>query len=406
MIATPTRDAGLARDPASIAPQADFVWHVVGTRYYERSTYVEISGGAIQAMYLGTCRAVCVDLGLVAHRRELLVSGEDAAVAIRSVAMVPRREPSHATVRGEHRGIRLARLTVVSCVLAAAVAACDGSPSPGDSLPDSAIYRTSLGACWTDAACARVMAIGHGGAWDPDTMPYDSNAALANAFGVDMDGVKIDVRITVDAIPVIAHSSPILVYESLDCQGQKIEEMTAAQVTSCHRFPSETETFQRLDDVLAWLRGRMVAQLTVKLSSDYARTIAAVHAAGAEDYAFFEISTSELQTLIPTINGADTVWYLINIGTNLADVDATLAVNNPRAFMYEIDPAVQVGTLVTTTLHPAGVRAFTYDNAATASVAELQALYDQGFDVVSSQQGENGVAARRIANQARGITPP
>jgi hypothetical protein len=217
--------------------------------------------------------------------------------------------------------------------------------------------------------------------------------------------VKIDVRVTADNIPVIAHSSPIQIYESLDCANQKIEEMTAAQVTACHRFPSSTETFQRLDDVIGYLRGKMVVQLCVKLTTDFARTIAEVHALGAEDFAFIEINAGDVP-MVESQPGADTVYYLVNVASTLSDVDGLLAMNNPRNFMYEIDPGVAIGTLITDRLHPAGVRSFTYDNAAAPSVAQLSAHYDAGYEAVSSQSGPNGVQARAATNTAHGVTPP
>jgi hypothetical protein len=281
--------------------------------------------------------------------------------------------------------------------------AIDAPEAPGD-VGD---YRTSLTACWTDAMCPRVLAVAHGGSWDAATTPYDSNAALAAAFAAGDDGVKIDVRVTADNIPVIAHSSPIEIYESLDCANQKIEEMTAAQVTGCHRFPSSSENFQRLDDVLGYLRGRMVVQLCVKEAADYARTITEIHALGAEDFAFIEVANpGELATLIPTLPGADTVWYLVNVASQLAAIDDLLALGNPRAFMYEIDPGVAIGSLVADRLHPAGVRAFIYDDAASPTVGQLQAHYAAGFDAVSSQSGPKGVQARVAVNTARGVTPP
>lgn len=278
-----------------------------------------------------------------------------------------------------------------------------GSADAGSGLT----YRNSLSICWTDASCQRVMAIAHGGMWDATNAPYDSDAAIAAAYAAGFEGVKIDVRITSDGVPVISHSSPIEVYESLDCSGQKIEEMTAAEVTSCHRFPSSTETFQRLEDVLEYLRGKMVAQLTVKRSVDYAATIAHVLAQGAENFAFFEVSTGELQNQIPTISGGDQVYYLINVASNLSEVDVLIdTIANPRAFMYEFDPDVDLGDLVATRLHPAGVRAFTYDSSPTMSVAQAEAYYNQGHDVVSSQADDNGVTARIHINENRGVTPP
>jgi hypothetical protein len=284
-------------------------------------------------------------------------------------------------------------------------AARDTAGAPPVDAP-TGTYRTSLSVCWTDASCTRVLALAHGGAWDAATIPYDSNAALAAAYTDGDDGVKIDVRVTADNVPVIAHSSPIQIYESLDCANQRIETMTAAQVTACHRFPSSTETFQRLDDVIAYLRGKMVVQLCVKLTSDFARTIEEVHALHAEDLAFIEINAGDFETLGATLPGADSVWFLVNVASTLSDVDTLLALHNPRAFMYEIDPGVDIGTMVPAKLHPAGVRAFIYDSAAAPSVAQLEAHYTAGFDAVSSQSGTNGVQARVDVNSAHGVAPP
>ncbi len=159
--------------------------------------------------------------------------------------------------------------------------------------------------------------------------------------------------------------------------------------------------------MLKYLKGKMVVQLCVKLSTDYARTIKEVHTQGAEDYAFLEISTSELQNLIPTIPGANNIYWLINVGSNLPEVDTLInTIKNPYAFMYEFDPTVDVSTLTPTKLHPAGVRSFTYTNAAAPSQAELQALFQGGFDVVSSQGAANGVLARKAVNQSHGVSPP
>ena len=74
--------------------------------------------------------------------------------------------------------------------------------------------------------------------------------------------------------------------------------------------------------------------------------------------------------------------------------------------MYEIDPGVDIGTIVPDKLHPAGARSFIYDNAAAPTVAQLSAHYDAGFEAVSSQSGPNGVQARVQANTAHGVAPP
>jgi glycerophosphoryl diester phosphodiesterase len=300
---------------------------------------------------------------------------------------------------------RVARV-VRAGVLPSALQVVDGE-RPRLGSPALATYRSSLSICWTDASCKRVMAVAHGGAWSALGAPYDSNAALAAAYAQGVDGVKIDVRVTKDNVPIISHSSPIMIYESLDCANKKIEEMTAAEVTKCHRFPSGTETFQRLDEVLEYLRDKMVVELTVKRSGDYARTIQEVLALRASDFAYLEISTSELRDLIPKLSGSDRVYYLVNVGSKLAEVDEIIdKIKNPRAFMVEIDPGVAIGSLISTRLHPAGLRAFIYDKSGLLASSQIKAYYNQGFDVVSSNQARNGVTARQQVNTARGVTPP
>lgn len=279
-----------------------------------------------------------------------------------------------------------------------------GAPPADGGLPDGATYRNSLHVCWNDPSCKRALAISHGGDWAVAGPPYDSNAALAAAYDHGADGVKIDVRFTSDNVAVISHSSPIQTYESLDCSGKKIEEMTVAQVTGCHRFPSN-EGFQRLDDVLEALRGKLVAQLCVKVNTDFARTITNVLARNAQDFAFIEVNTGDFPP-IPAMPGADKVYYVVNAASTLADVDTILAYKNPRILMIELDPTVQLSGIAATKLHPAGVRAFTYDNSSTATAATLKALFDQGYDVVSSNLTGPDVQARTQVNQSRGITPP
>ncbi len=123
---------------------------------------------------------------------------------------------------------------------AGGVGGSDAGTGGSDAGTGGGTYRNSLSVCWTDPYCPRVFAVAHGGAWNVSGPPYDSNAAIAAAYAVGCDGVKIDVRVTKDNVPVISHSSPLQYYESIDCGGKKIEEMTAAQVTQCHRFPSTT----------------------------------------------------------------------------------------------------------------------------------------------------------------------
>lgn len=267
-------------------------------------------------------------------------------------------------------------------------------------------HKESLGVCWTDASCPRAMIVAHGGDWTPTGAPYGSKAALEAAFAHDVDSVKIDVRVTKDGVAVVSHSSPFEAWESLDCYGKKIEEMTAAAVTKCHFASKPSETYQRLDTMLAYAKGKMTVQLTVKEPSDFAKAIEQVLASKAEDFAFLEVSVDDLKTRLPAVPSSDKVYYLVNVAGTLADVDALLALKNPRVFMVEFDAGPGVASAIQTKVHPAGLKAFIYEKAQNASTAMLQGYFAEGFDVVSANATENNLKARVAVNTSRGVSPP
>jgi glycerophosphoryl diester phosphodiesterase len=268
-------------------------------------------------------------------------------------------------------------------------------------------HRTSLKVCWTDAKCPRALVVAHGGDWGPTAAPYGSMDAVIAAFDHDVDAVKIDVRVTKDDVPVVSHSSPFEAWESIDCYNKKIEDMTAADVTKCHFATSTGQTYQRLDTMLDYLRGKMIVQLTVKKSSDFARAISEVVAHNAQDFAFFEVGTSDLQNLIPTIAKSDQVSYVVNVGANLGEIDLLLGtIKNPRAFMFEMDASPQATAAIATKVHPAGIRSFIYEKSSTATVADFTKLFNDGFDVVSANATANNLKARVAINTNRNVSPP
>ncbi len=71
-----------------------------------------------------------------------------------------------------------------------------------------------------------------GGAWN-EQWPYDSFPAFQNAFNLGTDAVKGDFRVSKDNIGMVTHSSPIEIYESIDCAGKKIEKMLAVEIEKC-----------------------------------------------------------------------------------------------------------------------------------------------------------------------------
>ena len=93
-------------------------------------------------------------------------------------------------------------------------------------------WRSTLTDCWTDPFCERVMTVSHGGDWNA-YYPYDSMPAFERAWNNTADCVKGDFRVSSDNIGVVMHSSPVLFYESFNCYGKKVEEMTAEECTQC-----------------------------------------------------------------------------------------------------------------------------------------------------------------------------
>jgi hypothetical protein len=65
------------------------------------------------------------------------------------------------------------------------------------------------------------------------------------------DCVKGDFRVAQDNVGVVAHSSPILWYESPECKGKLIENMTSAQVTQCH-LTVTSQTYITVPHLLEW----------------------------------------------------------------------------------------------------------------------------------------------------------
>ncbi len=289
-------------------------------------------------------------------------------------------------------------------------------PSPADVAPEQVgpeaydgPWRKSLKSCWTDATCNRVLLVSHGGDWD-ENLPYDSQAAFHRAYDKGADAIKTDFLVTKDNVGVVAHSSPILFYESPECAGQKIEEMTAAEVTACHVGTSTTETTQRVDDVMEWARGKVLLMLTVKSEADFGRAISTTLERDAADYVFIEAYPGAFQNTILTLPDHDKLLYNIDLG-GMDEVNALFAQKNPLVFLYEMDAtyadatAAQMTAFIKDQLHPANLKSFVQGDQALSYNQQL-ALLDEGFDVLMTYALDAAIQARIQVNTARGLTPP
>ncbi len=318
------------------------------------------------------------------------------------------------------KGVVLAAIGLAGCV-SSSTAADAGVPtdggatvwndSPDPASPDGGSWLSSLADCWTDPSCPRAMVVSHGGDWDWQA-PYDSHTALVRAVQRGADGIKGDLRVTADNVAVITHSSPIEVYESTECAGRYIEQMTAAQVTACHMLGSKTETFQRVDELLRWAHGRTVVMLDVKVPGDLPRAISTGIENDAQDDLFLEVHQRDFLNIVVGAPGWEQLHYLVWLDSP-DSADAVIQSNHrAQAFMYEMNPtypnydATQMKLFIANKLHPAGIRAFSSTDTNNPTVENHQMLFDEGIDVVMTYDLTNALMVRQSVNTARGVSPP
>ena len=274
----------------------------------------------------------------------------------------------------------------------------------------SPAWRTSLRVCWTDVTCNRALVVSHGGDWGLD-YPYDSMPAFNRAYEKGADVVKGDFRVSSDNVGVITHSSPIEIYESVDCWGKYIEKMTVAQITSCHMLLTNY-TFASLPELLSWSEDKVIVMLCVKRAEDIARAISSLIELNATDRVFLEIKVPDLLANVPSSPGFEQVYYLAEAGaigdiTNLLNSSEAL-IN--RSFTVEFDSYSKwkenVTDIIFNTLHPHGIRSLATTSEFLPSVAEHEAIFNLGFDVVYTYDLDNAIIARTAIDQQRGISPP
>jgi glycerophosphoryl diester phosphodiesterase len=283
-------------------------------------------------------------------------------------------------------------------------------------------WRSSLQGCWTNTSCQRALTVSHGGDWNL-TYPYGSFEAFKLAQAHGADAVKGDFRWTADGKGVVVHSSPIEIYESLNCVGKQPEKMTSAEVTGCRMLPQPSAGhFITADAFLDWAKGRINVMLCLKYNDDLKNHAAVVQgaistlvAAGAQNRTFLEIKVGELLQYVQNSSGWEQVYYLAELGS-AADLQLMLKAPSEllkRTFMWEFDKKFNkwgigdIKTVIQRQLHPAGVRALAATSEVLATVGNHEALWQtDGFDVVYTYNLKNAVVARTKVDEARGVNPP
>jgi hypothetical protein len=258
------------------------------------------------------------------------------------------------------------------------------------------------------------MITSHGGDWDPIDFPYDSLPAFKKAYADGAESVKGDFRVSMDNVGVIMHSSPVQWYESFDCWGRLVQNMTVAECTSC-KMLFTNYTFVSLPELLSWSNGNVVVMLCVKRNEDIPRAISSVIELNATDRVFLEIPVLALikYVLGPKPPGWEKVFYLAE-AVEAADIQVVLSDAFtpllPMCFMFEFNVGyTRWGlniTRVIESIHKRGMRTFTATTQFLPSVESHVALFESGIDVVYTYDTQNAVRARRIVNEARGVYPP
>lgn len=271
-----------------------------------------------------------------------------------------------------------------------------------------------MASCWTQEDCNRALLVSHGGAWTLE-YPYDSFPAFQRAWAEGTNAVKGDYRVSLDGHGVVVHSSPLHVYESFNCDGKRVEDMTLAEIERC-QMELTHYTFISVRTLLDWANSKVICMFDVKRPQDIPHAIQTILRAGAENRTFLEVSPDNIIKIATNSTGWERVYYLANsvsmtdVATMIRSWATSLA---RRPWCFEFDPKfwaalVKNGTAasVVSHLHAAGLKTLTATpTQLMPSVAEQMQLFSAGIDFVYSYDTKNGVIARDTINKQRGLPP-
>jgi hypothetical protein len=219
-------------------------------------------------------------------------------------------------------------------------------------------------------------------------------------------------------VGMVMHSSPIEVYESLNCFGKKVEEQTAAENEQCKMLLTEY-TFISVPYLLEWAADKVNVMLCVKqASTDLPRAISTLIENNATQRAFLELKLGDFIQYVanntPNLPGWDQVYFVVEIYST-SDVSTLLALPPEilaRAFLVEFnDFTVWEGPntveVDVATVKERGIRtmAKSRTNHVTATVADHISIYHTGIQVVYTYNLDNAVVARHDVNLKNGVVP-
>jgi hypothetical protein len=287
-------------------------------------------------------------------------------------------------------------------------------------------WRSSLDSptsCWAQPTteCNRAMVIVHGGDWDLNQgIPYDSSGAFQRGYENGADMVKGDFRVNKENVGMIMHSSPIEYWESLECRGKKVEQMTTAQCEACPMISADLShyNFTSSPEMLAWSADKVNFMFCVKAHTDIPRAISSLLEYSAQHRAALEIKNGDLQAMFnsnPRPEGWDSVYYIAELDSH-DDAVSLLAQSQDlldRAILVEFTnwdtawtPEQLQSDLAAFKARGCRTMTATNSNPPLATEDDHRKIWGAGFDVVYTYNLANAVVVRQEVNAARGISPP
>jgi hypothetical protein len=107
--------------------------------------------------------------------------------------------------------------------------------------------------------------------------------------------------------------SPVEFYESINCRGKYVEDMTAEECSQCQMEITQY-TFNTVPGLLAWAEDKVNVMFCVKRSQDIPRAITSLLENNAEHRAFLEVHVGDyLALMMNNVPQWDEVYYVVEM---------------------------------------------------------------------------------------------
>lgn len=128
--------------------------------------------------------------------------------------------------------------------------------------------------------------------------------------------MKGDFRVNGDDVGMVMHSSPIEWYESPECHGDVVENMSTTECEAC-KMATSNYTFISAPDLLNWAKAVINVMFCIKEESDLPRAIQTLINENATHRSFLEVHSSVIiRAAQNNIPGWEKVYYIVEISNS------------------------------------------------------------------------------------------